>query len=304
MIRYPYIEKNEILSNLDEINFDINLLIELFNGKNSLENIYTELLSKNFELSKINSLFVLLNSKNLIKDKLILKSDVLSEQKIDKYINQIKTFSLFSQEEKQNSYFDLLYGLNCQEKLSKSKIILLGDSNLITSLNDKLRLIGINDIKVTEEFLFNIEADLLIFNFEKYNENLLIEVLQYCNDNNISFLPVINNNFGLEIGPFYLSNETSCSLCLIDRKKAVVGENYSEINPNLFFNISLGSDIVILEVIKNLTGIAPISLKNRVAHHNFLSGLIKYHPVLKNPSCKICSSNPLKPKRKLWQGII
>lgn len=304
MFKYPYIDSKDLYKVSDEIDIDNSKLAELFNGETSIENIYADLLSNEMSLDDINSIFIKLISKKVLQDKINWKSDILSNDVIKKYQSQMETFSFFSQSVEEDSYSNLLYGLRCQEKLFKSKVHLFGNTILITELNQKLKQLGIGTVNLSEKNNIDIDTDILIFDFQKYDEDFLLTTLEHCNSNKIAFIPINSTNFGSEIGPFYISKETSCPLCLIDRKKAVTGDFYFKKYTTFNFNIAFGSEIIVLEIIKFLTDIAPNNLKNKVAHYNYITGLVKYHTVLKNPSCKICSPNINKPKRKLWEGII
>src|SRR5690554_2286311 len=239
MFKYPFIEPQELPIVSEEVNIEQGELEALFNGKKSIESIYAELLAKDLSLDGINSIFKILLSKKILKDKIYLESDVLSAEKIDKYKSQIETFSYFSQSQEEDNYYNLLFGLSCQEKLFKSKIHLIGNTPLIFELNKKLKLLGIVDIKISEKIETLSNSDLLIFHFNRYKEDLLINALEYCKANNVPFLPVNNASFGAEIGPYFISTENSCSLCLIDRKKSVVGDFYFQDNTKFNFNISI-----------------------------------------------------------------
>lgn len=310
MIKYPKVIADKFKLSKDPLfkDFTKHDILELFNGKNSTEDIYGHLLSEKISLESINKLFQVLIKKKLLKDEISYDSEVLSDSELEMYSDQINTFSFYNQantREKSN-YVNLLFGLKCQEKISQLKTILLGDSKLITDISIKCKEVGIKSIYAFKNFKeIKNGGDVLIYAPENYNEDVLIDTLRFCKEKKIAFLPVIKTNYGVEFGPFYLPNDSSCSLCLITRKKSVLEEDYdSNLKDALFLNFSIGADLILLELLKFITGIAPVNLRNKILQYNFISGSFKYHSVLKLPNCEICYNNSVKPKRRLWEGIV
>ena len=308
MLKFPKLVVTELGIVKDNIDKDFlkEDLSHIFNGKHSVEDIYADFLSKDYTFEKVNRLFNVLIEHKILEDRLNLESTILSDDEIDSYSTQSATFSYFSQKIEESKYDNLLSGLHCQEKINQSSLILLGDSILIGDIFNKGKNTGLKTIHIYDNLdAINYNADLLIFAPKNYDENEMLDALKYCKKNLLSFLPIINTSYGVEIGPFYVPNDASCYLCLINRKKSVLGENYdSHISNTLNFNFSVGSDVVLIELIKYFTGIAPLTLRNKVLQYNFMSGIFVYHPVLKMPNCEICSSKHVKPLRKLWEGIV
>jgi hypothetical protein len=310
MIKYPKLKVSEFKLSKDLLlkDFTKNDILELFNGKNSTEDIYAHLLSNKFSLENINKLFQSLTKNGDIKDEISYDSKVLSKSEIETYSGQINTFSLYNQAntKEDSNYLNLLFGLKCQEKINQLKTILLGDSNFINDFSFKCEQVGIKSIYTFNHFQkIDIDGDVLVYSPENYDENTLIDTLRYCKEKQIAFLPVIKTNYGVEVGPFYLPNDSSCSLCLITRKKSVLEDDYdSNLKDVLMLNFAIGADLILLELVKFITGIAPVTLRNKILQYNFISGSFKYHSVLKLPNCEICFNNSMKPKRRLWEGIV
>jgi hypothetical protein len=309
MLKFPKLNTDKLKSIGFHIAFEIdsNEVELLFDGKHSMEDIYCELLSENYSLSQINELFDHLIQHDLISDKITISSKILSGDEIDEFTNQITTLSNFNSKSGQSAHQNYTEGIYYQEKICQSTILVCGDSQLAGDIEMKCKNMGVKNYYnlPKEEVLRFKDKGILIFAPNHYNEIELIELLNYASTNHLNFLPAINTSFGIEIGPFYIPKESSCSQCLIDRKKSILGENYdNNISNKLEFNFSIGADLVALEILKQITGITSLATRNRLLQLNCITGNIKYQPVLKVPNCKICGSKHAKPERKLWEGIL
>ncbi len=309
MIKFPKLNTDK----LESEGFPIALAIDpkdikmIFDGKNSMEDIYCQLLSESYSLHEINELFDHLIEQDLISDKINISSNVLSEVEIEEFTTQIATLSHFNSKSAQSAHQNYAEGLFYQEKISQSTVIVCGDSPIAEDIEVKCKKMGVkNCFNFTKEEVIQFkDKGILIYAPNNYNESELLELLDYASSRQLNFLPVVNTTFGTEIGPFYIPKESSCSQCLIDRKKSILGENYSH---NLFnklqFNFSIGADLVVLEILKQITAITSLATRNNLLQFNHINGNIKYHPVLKVPNCNICGSKHTKPARKLWEGIL
>jgi hypothetical protein len=277
----------------------------LFDGKHSIEDIYADLLAKGVGFETINSLFKALLDKQLLVDKINLESALLSDEDLDVYSAQIATFSIFNQQYTESKYQNLTAGLLFQERVASFSVAMMGESPLIKELLLKLKGLGVKNI-YQEQSAQEIPpaVGLLIYAPEEYGEAEMIELTEYCYKKDIALFPIFKTSFGMEFGPIHIPHDTSCYQCLINRKKSVLGEGYENIyKDTLHFNFPLGGDVVLLEAIKYITGITPVSLRNRILQHNYINGIFTFHPVLKIPGCAICGNN-FKPKRKLWEEIV
>ncbi|MBA4058183.1 MAG: hypothetical protein C0490_25935, partial [Marivirga sp.] len=238
-------------------------------------------------------------------DKVNLESDVLSDEDLDAYSVQISTLSFFNQHFSESKYLNLTAGLLSQEKISQFPVSIIGKSLLNDELFVKLKTLGVKNVYQNPD-IDNLTGPvgLIIYAPDEYVETEIIKIAEYCNSMSIVFFPIIKTNFGMEFGPIQIPNDTSCYMCLINRKKSVLGEGYETTYKDILnFNFSIGSDLALLEVLKHISGMAPISLRNRILQHNFVTGAFTFHPVLKMPGCSICGNN-FKPRRKLWEEIV
>ena len=306
-MKFPKLIQSESI-NISEVvkkvffNEDLKII---FNGKNAVEEIYADLLAKNFDLNAINELFKQLSINNLLVDKVNLESNILSDEDLDIYNVQISTLSFFNQQYSESKYLNLTAGLISQEKINRFPISIIGKSLLNDELFVKIKKLGVKNVYQNPD-IHNLPGPigLLIYVPDEYLETEIIKITQYCNSTNVVFFPIIKTNFGIEFGPIQVPNDTSCYMCLINRKKSVLGEGYETIYKEILnFNFSIGGDFALLEVLKYISGIAPISLRNRILQHNFITGAFTFHPVLKIPGCSICG-NDFKPRRKLWEEIV
>lgn len=307
MLKFPkiVIDKFQNGANI-HTGFDREAIVRIFNGKNSIESIYGHFLSEGIDLDKVNNLFHTLIENDLVVDKIDWESSVLSDRELEGFSRQIATLSRFSQQYDENKFNNLVVGLKSQEKLHGAEIVFFGNSPLIHEVADKCNRAGIRATPAIKSLDgTSRDADLFVYLPDKYDEDELIDTLKYCDAVRVPFFPGFQTNYGIELGPFYVPGDSACSLCLISRKKSVLGEGYNQSTGDpLHFNFPIGSDQIVLEIIKFITGIAPLTLRNKVLQFNIMSGISAYHPVLKVPNCAVCGLRPLQPKRKLWEGIV
>lgn len=289
-----------------DADFNQEAIVQIFNGKNSIESIYGRFLAEGIHLDKVNHLLQTLIAHELVVDKINLESSVLSDSELEDFSRQIATLSCFSRQYDENKFNNLVVGLKSQEKLHQASIAFFGNAPLIQEVAGKCNKAGIHAIHTIEHLDgTNMDADLFIYLPDKYDEDELIDTLKYCDSVQTPFFPGIQTNYGIELGPFYVPGDSACSLCLVNRKKSALGEGYRQgTDEQLHFNFPIGADQIVLEVIKFFTGIAPLTLRNKVLQFNIISGISAYHPVLKVPGCAVCGLGPLQPKRKLWEGIV
>ena len=150
MLKFPKLLVTElgIIKDIIDKDFLKEDLSHIFNGKHSVEDIYADFLSKDYTFEKVNRLFNVLIEHKILEDRLNLESTILSDDEKDNYSTQIETFSLFNQKVEESKYANLLSGLYCQEKVSQSSLILLGDSILIEDIFNKGKNAGLKTIHI------------------------------------------------------------------------------------------------------------------------------------------------------------
>jgi hypothetical protein len=301
-------------------------LIEVTDGKRGWVEIISELLLLKFSSNEIDR---------------VIKSFVLKGYFAESDNSELTDFESKELEEldKQLTFFNVYYGesrspfskytakgLNAQLNLKKSKILLLYSdfeaSILLNNLND----IGLKNVDVIEiqevgslielEYEIDIEQfnqlfsvdicayDTVVYASSKFDIQMCRLINQICNSLSVDFLPFNRKGTIVEIGPFFLINQSACFDCFNKRRYGAnpeLNKNFDYVNYKI--NIAIGIEALAFELFKKHSKIMLPSSKNNVISIDYLSMNFELLPVLKLPRCKCCGRVNTRPTNKVWEAF-
>jgi bacteriocin biosynthesis cyclodehydratase domain-containing protein len=132
-----------------------------------------------------------------------------------------------------------------------------------------------------------------------------------CIRNNVPWIGYRSYRTKIEIGPTVVPHDTACFACYELRRVS----NYAsfaeemELHERLAaagvqlgtLNITLGADILALEVVKSLTHFTSAATYGNVYVMDVVSLESKLHPLLKIPRCSECGAAASKPATNVWR---
>ncbi len=146
--------------------------------------------------------------------------------------------------------------------------------------------------------------NLLVYCSDRFDPSVCAQINRMCVDRAIPWIPYRRHLHEVDIGPLVVPRETACFACYETRMQAAqsaydADDVEDRTSPRL--NLSLGIDLLALEVLKFLTGAVEPITYGRMWRLDIFSGLLEVHPVLKLPRCAACGTHRLRPARKLWE---
>lgn len=202
-----------------------------------------------------------------------------------------------------------------QDKLRVSNILILGSETLRSHLSETLSAVGVGSIKSGNSDVESLKSFFPAIDSHRLDVALDFDLIIYCitssNPDNGSYinnlcqhykLPLLfyrQNSYEYEIGPLIVPGETACYECYQMRLRAT---GFTSANLDCgSINIPLGTDWLIMDSVKFLTGILPSMLYSRVLRFSFFQSVPSLHPILRMPRCVVCGSGLRSPTKKLWE---
>jgi hypothetical protein len=299
-------------------------LIRQINGENTWEEIFGELMIKGYSTNEINRVIVSFIEKEMITEDESSELNNFSPIELRKFENQLKFFDAFY--DLPNLPFSKFNSksLQAQIRIKNSRILLIhqgfnlnnfiialdevGFSNVLSYEIKSDTDIDLENISV-DYFLetFGIELgdfDIMVFASTNFNRDLAIFLNTICSHAAISFLPYNKIGTRVEIGPFYIPNQSSCYNCFNKRNIGAI-DNYHEFTEktNFSINISIGIEVLLMELFKFQSGIMMPSSKDSILILEHLSSKFEEHRIFKLPRCKCCGKKEIPLKNKIWEGL-
>jgi len=253
----------------------------------------------------------------------------IRELALDEYSDQICAFEVV--ERCVRGQHDQFAGLRCQARLAQANVGVVGTGLVADGIVAGLREAGIArvDRSVTPREIFDISASSLAAEMTPRARARIHTrtsemaarggTIVYAPDafsaedaSVASEIAVVRGGACLvvrcltveiELGPFYVSRDSSCYNCYLMRRAGFVS-NSDELLEMLVGRASgLGSHIAsawaALEIIKHITGITAPTCVNRVMRVDVINGVTKLHSVLRVPRCRVCGIGDAPPLA-LW----
>ncbi len=285
-------EKKQIFSDIIKL---------LSNGNNGHIDIQKELSGK-YDHNKV------IDVVNKVKDMNIIDEEDLRSSYGNNIREQINFFSQSSSEYVKISVKET------QNKIENCRLSILGDTRLLEAFKFEAEMSGFKNI-VTRHYCtiesvddiknFMDNCDMMIVDSDKWNAPLLDEINKIALDLNKPWILTLGvDGINASMGPLFIGRETGCYNCLINRLKSNMEflpyfneyENYLRQNkktsvsggaPIVMYDII--ASIIILEIIKYVTGMGMPLIYKGYLTMDFFSYTVKVHPFLKVPGCPLCS---------------
>lgn len=318
----PRIKNNQLTSKLiSSIEID---LIKQIDGVNTWEEIFGELMIKGYSTNEINRVIISFIEKEMIIEDEASEINYFSEIELKKFENQLKFFDAFY--DLPNLPFSKFNSrsLQAQIRIKNSRILLIHQGFNSEAFISALDEVGFSNVlsyeiksdinldlenKSVDYFLetFGIELggfDIMVYASTNFNRDLAIFLNTICSHAAISFLPYNKIGTRVEIGPFYIPNQSSCYNCFNKRNLGAI-DNYHKVTEktNFSINISIGFEVLLMELFKFQSGIMMPSSKDSILILEHLSSKFEEHRIFKLPRCKCCGKKDAPLKNKIWEGL-
>jgi len=154
-------------------------------------------------------------------------------------------------------------------------------------------------------------VDLIVLCDDGFDPERHRAVNRLCLQRGIRWTSCRNLGYRVEVGPLVVPHETACFNCFEMRKASnaesygaflAVRERLTERGAGLgALNITLGYEVLALEVVKSLSGFSPPSTYASVWSFDPVTLRSQLHPVLKVPRCPVCRGSARNaPSMAIW----
>jgi len=297
-----------------------NLLVaasQLLDGSNSWEQIWGKLLLAGFDPHAINSALLELQPDCEISYRMSPPSSPAIEQ-------QILLFGQVSAHEGSVAASELLVmvGQKLQASLSSSEVAVFGESREITTeFHRRLEQVGVvktqthysangsygeveqHPIEAFAHQLMGAKSSLMICATSGGNRQLSKIVNRAAIAHGIPAIYYHAQGLQVQLGPLVIPKQTACYECYKIRRDATLAAwersllGWAREGGQLAS--TLGTDWVLVDAIKHLTGFGEPVCRGRVLFIDYYAGLPEVHTVLRLPRCTVCG-NPRRPAVRLW----
>jgi bacteriocin biosynthesis cyclodehydratase domain-containing protein len=297
-----------------------NLLVaasQLLDGSNSWEQIWGKLLLAGFNPHSINSALLELQHDCEISYGMSPPSSPAIEQ-------QILLFGQVSAQEGSITASGIpeMVGQKLQAALGSSEVAVFGESfEVTTEFHRRLEQVGVVKARThcsangsygeaeqqpIEDFahqLMGAKSSLMICATSGGNRQLSEIVNRVAIAHGIPAIYYHAQGLQVQLGPLVIPKQTACYECYKIRRDATLAAwersllRWAREGGQLAS--SLGTDWVIVDAIKHLTGFGEPVCRGRVLFVDYYAGLPEVHTVLRLPRCGVCG-NPRRPSVRLW----
>jgi thiazole/oxazole-forming peptide maturase SagC family component len=158
------------------------------------------------------------------------------------------------------------------------------------------------------------DVEMLVLCQDEFDPEIFEAVNKFCLERGMSWISQRNLGHRVEVGPLIVPGETACFRCLelrrtsnlttygtfLDSRRRLV-EDRASLGT---LNITLGYELLAVEVMKFLTGFSRPATYGAVVSLDLLSLQTKAHPLLRIPRCPECSAiaRENRPTASIWRA--
>jgi len=299
-------------------------LVALLNGERSSEVAVGDLLVRGYALERIVDTFNLLDREGLIVESAPPELGELRPDELARLAEQVEALAAFCDGEWGDRSWPAA-GLDAQLRLKDAHVTLVGNGQAARALARILVLAGIGRLSFSTEpddeagdlaglssfcrfHSYDGESDdtltnsdLVVYCPDRFELADVLRLNERCVKTLTPLLPLRSGVFMVELGPLIMPRESACYACLETRRNAMIGElDQLTRGQEPSFAFSVGPELLGLEIVKLLSGVAEPLLHGCLWQINLVSGMHELHPVLKLPRCAVCGP-PARPRAKHWE---
>jgi bacteriocin biosynthesis cyclodehydratase domain-containing protein len=308
-------------------------LLRVLDGRRSTEEVIGLLLVEGFSPGDVLGALQALDDAELLEEAVPPELAPLRPEEVGRLAEQAEVLAAFEAPEQLTEGSWPPRGLAAQAALRNSNVGIAGDGAFACALVEALALAGVGALTLEDgldarerpvrELVRQLSAfcsvanvasntwpdvildrviGILVYCPEHFTREAALFLNSACVDRGLPFLPTRRGLYEVVDGPLVVPRETACYRCFEIRATAM-GVDWSDeplrrAEPRLAFPV--GADLLALEVVKFLSGVAEPVLRGHLRRLDLLSGLHDLHPVLKVPRCPVCGPDGKRPARKVW----
>ncbi len=308
-------------------------LLPVLDGHRSTEEVIGLLLVEGFAPDDVLGTLQALDDAELLEEAVPPDLAPLRPEEVRRLAEQAEVLAAFEAPEHLTEGSWPPSGLAAQVALRKSTVGIAGDGPFACALAEALALAGVGALTLEAGLdarqrpvrelvrqlsafcsVVNVSSDtwpdaisdrlfgILVYCPEHFTGDVALFLNAACVDRGIPFLPTRRGLYEVVDGPLVVPRETACYQCFEARATAMgagwSNEPLRRAEPRLAFPV--GADLLALEVVKFLSGVAESVLRGHIRRLDLLSGLHELHPVLKVPRCPVCWPHGHRPALRIW----